>query len=180
VLAEYYLAGGMLTLFVVAPGVIGPAPEVIEYPRDEMMRFIQSAFGTGSGTEGAAPPMFDEAEFQSLFRPFIAPIAKYCRPGDLLWIVPHDFLHYVPLHAVEIDGQPLIARNPVVYTPSASVLPRAMPGRQPRGGRGTAPPCSATRAATFRTPATRRKWSLSCSAPRRIWATRRPGRGFGS
>jgi hypothetical protein len=55
VLAEYYLAGGMLTLFVVAPGVIGPAPEVIEYPRDEMMRFIQSAFGTGSGTEGAAP-----------------------------------------------------------------------------------------------------------------------------
>jgi len=122
-LAEYYFTDDLLTLFVVGPGIPGPVPEGIEYPRDDVMRFTRSAFGADSGAEGGARPVFDEAEFQSLFRPFVAPIAKYCRPGDLVWIVPHGFLHYVPLHAVEIDGQPLIARNPVVYTPSASVLP---------------------------------------------------------
>jgi CHAT domain-containing protein/tetratricopeptide (TPR) repeat protein len=122
-LAEYYFTGDLLTLFVVGPGIPGPVPEAIEYSRDDVMRFTRSAFGADSGAEGGARPVFDEAEFQSLFRPFVAPLFKYCRPGDLLWIVPHGFLHYVPLHAVEIDGQPLIARNPVVYTPSASVLP---------------------------------------------------------
>ncbi len=124
-LAEYYFTSkiNMLTLFVVGPGIPGPVPEVIKYSRDEVARFTRSAFGTDTGAEAGVRPVFDQAEFQSLFRPFVAPIVKYSRPGDLVWIVPHGFLHYVPLHAVEIDGQPLIARNPVVYTPSASVLP---------------------------------------------------------
>jgi CHAT domain-containing protein/tetratricopeptide (TPR) repeat protein len=122
-LAEYYFNSDLLTLFIVGADIPGPVPKVIKFSRDEVMRFTQSAFGTDTSGEPGVRPVFDQAEFQSLFRPFVAPIAKYSQPGDLLWIVPHGFLHYVPLHAVEIDGQPLIARNPVVYTPSASVLP---------------------------------------------------------
>ena len=120
-LAEYFFTStiNMLSLFVVGPDIPGPVPQIIKYSREEVMRFTRSAFGAEAGDR----PVFDQAEFQSLFHPFVAPLVKYSRPGDLLWIVPHGFLHYVPLHAVEVDGQPLIARNPVVYTPSASVLP---------------------------------------------------------
>ncbi|MEO3858487.1 CHAT domain-containing protein [Acrocarpospora sp. B8E8] len=122
-LAEYYLTSDLLTLFMVGVDIPGPVPRLIVFPREEVLRFTRSAFGTDTSVEPGVHPVFDQAEFQSLFRPFVAPIAEHSEPGDLLWIVPHDFLHYVPLHAVEIDGQPLIARNPVVYTPSASVLP---------------------------------------------------------
>jgi CHAT domain-containing protein len=39
-----------------------------------------------------------------------------------LYLVPHDVLHYLPLHALKVEGKYLIERNPVLYTPSASVL----------------------------------------------------------
>lgn len=40
----------------------------------------------------------------------------------MLWFVPHGPLHHVPLHAVNVAGQPLVERNPICYTPSAAVM----------------------------------------------------------
>jgi CHAT domain-containing protein len=42
--------------------------------------------------------------------------------GDIIWFVPHNFLHYLPLHALKVEGRYLIERNPICYTPSASVM----------------------------------------------------------
>lgn len=47
---------------------------------------------------------------------------KWAEPGDYLYLVPHDVLHYLPLHTIKVEGSYLIERNPVLYTPSASVL----------------------------------------------------------
>jgi CHAT domain-containing protein/tetratricopeptide (TPR) repeat protein len=121
VLAEYYFNLGMLTLFI-ATSDMPMLKFAIEYSHDEALQFAKVAFGAGA-TPGGGHPLFDEDKFQSLFRPLLAPIAEYSSPGDLVWIVPHGYLHHVPLHAVELAGLPLIARNPVVYTPSASVMP---------------------------------------------------------
>jgi CHAT domain-containing protein/tetratricopeptide (TPR) repeat protein len=123
ILAEYYFAAKMCILFLIAPNIPGPLKIVVEFSRDKVIEFANSAFGMAPGTAGGTDSVFDEATFQSLFSPFVAPIAEHCAPGDLVWIVPHGFLHRVPLHAVAVDGRPLIARNPVIYTPSASVLP---------------------------------------------------------
>ena len=56
------------------------------------------------------------------FLPFVEPILKWAEPGDYLYLVPHDVLHYLPLHTLKVEGGYLIERNPVLYTPSASVL----------------------------------------------------------
>lgn len=52
----------------------------------------------------------------------LTPIALVAKPGDLLVLAPSGPLHALPLHALELDGAPLIAHHPIVYTPSLSVL----------------------------------------------------------
>lgn len=52
----------------------------------------------------------------------VAPVIRWACPGDMVYLVPHDALHRVPLHAVAVEGRPLIGRNPVAVTSSASVL----------------------------------------------------------
>ncbi|TVY78699.1 hypothetical protein Focb16_v009794 [Fusarium oxysporum f. sp. cubense] len=42
--------------------------------------------------------------------------------GDLLVFCPTRTLHAIPLHALKIEGVPVIWRNPVVYTASVSLL----------------------------------------------------------
>jgi CHAT domain-containing protein len=52
----------------------------------------------------------------------IAPLGKYSNPGDLLILCPTKLLHRLPLHALAVDDQALIERNPVIYTQSLSML----------------------------------------------------------
>ena len=42
--------------------------------------------------------------------------------ADLIYFVPYGLLHYLPLHALELNGEPLIKNHPVVYSPSASLI----------------------------------------------------------
>jgi len=52
----------------------------------------------------------------------IEPISEFLTEGDLIYFVPHGPLHYLPLHALELRGEPLIKEHPVSYTPSASLI----------------------------------------------------------
>jgi CHAT domain-containing protein len=48
----------------------------------------------------------------------VAPLATLTAPDDLVVLSPSGYLHNLPLHALDVDGQPLILRNLVVYSPS--------------------------------------------------------------
>lgn len=64
----------------------------------------------------------------------IAPIQECSEEGDVVWIVPHRELHRLPLHALQLESRYLAERNPVFYTPSASILRYSRsknPGRVP-------------------------------------------------
>ena len=52
----------------------------------------------------------------------IEPISEYLSDGDLIYVVPYSLLHYLPLHALELNGEPVIQKHPVAYSPSASLL----------------------------------------------------------
>lgn len=51
-----------------------------------------------------------------------APLATTTEPGQTLVFCPIGNLHRLPLHALEIDGELLIKRNPIVYCSSLTVL----------------------------------------------------------
>ena len=58
----------------------------------------------------------------SLSEYLIKPISKYLSKGDLVYFVPYGPLHYLPLHALELKGEPLIKLHPIAYSPSASLI----------------------------------------------------------
>lgn len=60
------------------------------------------------------------AHLKDFYAQLVAPIAKDLKAGHLI-IAPHDFLHYLPYHAL-LDGDVYLdERFSVSYTPSASV-----------------------------------------------------------
>ncbi|MCD4750581.1 MAG: CHAT domain-containing protein [Thermoanaerobaculales bacterium] len=63
----------------------------------------------------------------------LAPVARLPAPTRL-WIAPHDDLHHVPMAALEINGDAILAQCPVAVVPSSAVLARLLsrPQRQPR------------------------------------------------
>ena len=60
--------------------------------------------------------------FQQIGARLLQPVIEYLDLCDILYIVPHKDLHYLPLHAVEINDRALCDRFAVVYLPNASVL----------------------------------------------------------
>jgi CHAT domain-containing protein/tetratricopeptide (TPR) repeat protein len=75
------------------------------------------------------------AHLQEFYRQLIAPIEKDLKAEHLV-IAPHDFLHYLPFHAL-LDGKEYLDRRySISYTPSASVyyLCNTKGRRQSEGG----------------------------------------------
>ncbi|MCJ1468212.1 hypothetical protein MMC07_006840 [Pseudocyphellaria aurata] len=60
-------------------------------------------------------------EFQKL-APLIEPLRECSNPGDTIVLVPSENMHHVPLHALKLDAEVLIRRNPTVYSSSISML----------------------------------------------------------
>jgi len=61
-------------------------------------------------------------------------MAEWCDEEDLIAILPGGFLHLVPMHGLWIVDRPLIARNRVVFVPSASVLRHCLAIAEDDGG----------------------------------------------
>lgn len=45
-------------------------------------------------------------------------LASYTMPNDIICFIPHGIIHNLPLHALLLEGEPLIVRNPVFYNSS--------------------------------------------------------------
>ncbi len=52
----------------------------------------------------------------------IKPVSDLITGHELVYFVPYGQLHYLPLHALELDGEPLIKNYAVAYAPSASLI----------------------------------------------------------
>ncbi|MCO5994359.1 CHAT domain-containing protein [Actinoallomurus rhizosphaericola] len=99
-----------LALLATADG--GVRLEVFEAPDQDLLAAARDLVGTPTtGTR-----------LSELLAPLSNAIRDASEPGDLVCFVPAGPLHHLPLHAVTVDGVPLIERNPTCYLPSASVL----------------------------------------------------------
>ena len=121
VLAEYFTTDDVTLLFGVRADWEEPKVVEIKRPLSDIRSFVTKHFGPNvSGGESIRSLNLDE--WQDTFGEFIDPIKEWADPSDYLYLVPHDALHYLPLHTLKLEEQYLIERNPVLYTPSASVL----------------------------------------------------------
>jgi CHAT domain-containing protein/tetratricopeptide (TPR) repeat protein len=90
--------------------------------RRSLARFVSSNFGEARRVHALA--MDQEDLFHHVLSDVAGPIADLCEPGDTVVICPSAPLHHVPLGAVRVgaDCDVLLARNPIAFAPSASVL----------------------------------------------------------
>ena len=129
VLAEYFTTDDVTLLFGVRADWDEPEVVEIKQPLAEIRKYVAENFSLEEANDGETRRTafskvrdLDLEEWQERFAPFVEPILKWAEPGDYLYLVPHDVLHYLPLHTLKVEGKYLIERNPVLYTPSASVL----------------------------------------------------------
>jgi CHAT domain-containing protein/tetratricopeptide (TPR) repeat protein len=103
---------------------IVPAGSVAELRRNmQLLRFQLSKFRLGQEyVNKFHNQLLDatNAHLREFHRQLILPIEKDLR-GEHLIIAPHDFLHYLPYHALLTPEGPLDARFSISYSPSASV-----------------------------------------------------------
>src|SRR5262249_43640199 len=100
----------------------------------QLLQFQLSKFRLGEGYVRTFRRALEEAtagHLRDLYAELIAPVQDRLGHGRLL-VVPHDFLHYVPFHALLDGDTPPGERFVVSYAPSASVHHLCC-SRQPRG-----------------------------------------------
>lgn len=150
ILAEYFTTDDRTLLFLVREDFAEPIVKEISKSSADIRDFVAQYFSEELGVNGqkgksTSDKVHDlpEGDYQTFLQDFINPLTglspngdPITQPDDIVWFVPHDFLHYLPLHAVKLDRQYLIERNPVCYTPSASVMKYCHQKR--KGSRDTA------------------------------------------
>ena len=120
VLAEYFTTEDSIVLLVTREDLDAPEPYEFPIPVSRLRQFVVENFGADQSSGTVSD--LDEEEWQQEFGRLVEPIVSWSDEGDTIWFVPHDALHNMPLHALRVEGQHLIDRNPVCYTPSASVM----------------------------------------------------------
>ncbi len=130
VLAEYFVSDHATFIFIIRDDFEQPRVEEVPYKGSDLLKFLRTYFA-GRAVAGELPHLdLDKWEAKSAL--LTKPLLRWADPGDILYIVPHGLLHYLPLHATTHDGKYLIERNPVVYTPSASILRYSQRNRKDR------------------------------------------------
>ena len=113
ILAQFFCGRDEGHLFIV--DARGGDPLITDFPLEPVYAETADYFGEvlekGEGEAGAA------------LRSLIEPIVEHSAEDEVVWIVPHSILHYLPFHALPTKEGFLGFRNPVCYTPSASTLP---------------------------------------------------------
>lgn len=124
VLVEYLVLAAHVVVFGARADWDQPKVEVVPVDSVELMLFIESNFGSGEQVRELVELGMEEVWHG--YDRLVAPVGWWTAPGDVVYLVPHGLLHYLPLHALRIDDRPLIERNPVAYSPSASVLAQVL------------------------------------------------------
>lgn len=127
VLVEYLVLSETVVVFGVRADWAEPAVRTVPVERSALMSFVESCFGSGGRVRDLVELGMTDA--WHVHDSLVEPLSRWSEPGDVVYLVPHGPLHYLPLHALLVEGRPLIERNPVVYSPSASVLGLLPPRR---------------------------------------------------
>ena len=114
-----------LFLLAVRPG---QHPQLI--PLSLQLSTVRAFVNNNLAPETFRLTLRDTPELLRELDPLIAPLAGLSHPEELLILSPTGPLHALPFHALEIDANPLLVRNPIGYCTSLSVLRHCLARRR--------------------------------------------------
>jgi hypothetical protein len=122
---DWIAVGDRLFLLATRPG---QHPQLVPLPLH--LSTVRAFVSHNLASETFRLTLRDTPELLCELYALIAPLADLSHPGELLILSPTGPLHALPLHALEIDANPLLVRNPIVYCPSLSVLRHCLARRR--------------------------------------------------
>jgi len=119
VLIEYFMTTKETFIFVLRSKDNALHVEAVPLSQERLRDYVENY-----QREMTSPPGSQDTRgsWLGLSDYIIKPISQYLAEDDIVYFVPYGLLHYLPIHAFEMEGEPLISRNPVAYSPSASLI----------------------------------------------------------
>ena len=119
ILIEYFITEDMVIIFVVSSKDNELHIKTVPLSVEKLNHYLENYWREVVGY----PDLQDIGNtWLRLSDYLIQPISEYLTGGELIYFVPCNSLHYLPLHALELKDEPLIKRHPVAYSPSASLI----------------------------------------------------------
>jgi tetratricopeptide (TPR) repeat protein len=143
VLIEYYLVDGRLTAFALSRDRMEVFNDITTVaatmPLLRRLKFYLDKFTLSESyirTHQENIEFLTRRYLQKLYDALVRPMASWLA-GKKIILVPHDFLHYVPFHALYDGDRYLIEQHEISYCPSASVYKLCLDkATAPRRGTG--------------------------------------------
>jgi hypothetical protein len=120
ILAEYFTTETETLLFGLRPDFDRPEVVSLSLDQSELQSFVRTSFGEHNQVRELIDMGLEELWHRYDY--LVEPIARWAAPGDIVYVIPHGLLHYVPMHALKLENRYLVERNPVILSPSASAL----------------------------------------------------------
>ncbi|EHQ25108.1 CHAT domain-containing protein [Mucilaginibacter paludis] len=109
---EFFILDQTIILFLIRPEWSGPKYFTLAVQSDEIRREVNTLINDPIANGNMTTAL-----------PLIQHILNHSDRDDLLYIIPHGFLHQLPFHMIDVgQGEYLIQRNPVAYLPALSIL----------------------------------------------------------
>jgi tetratricopeptide (TPR) repeat protein len=124
---EYYTTPEKVFIFVMRSGDIKPNVKIVDMSSQQLIGYVMRYFN-----EIVNFPYMPEVKetWQELADYLISPVLEDIDGCEMLYLIPHGLLHYLPLHALYINGKRLIERFPIAYASSLTAIKYA----QRKGG----------------------------------------------
>ena len=113
---EYYTTPEKVFIFVMRPNESKPNVRIQDLSSGQLWEYVNSYYSEVVLEPGKKQTWQELAEF------LIAPVFDDIKCCEMLYLIPHGLLHYLPLHALSINGRHLIEHIPVVYAPSLTTI----------------------------------------------------------
>ena len=131
-LVEFYILEDKIAVFILRAGWEKPHIFVLPISRQVFFhRYFQSyqkevwQYKEEYERHGLEAPVRNH-RWLELGKDLLAPLESALESAQLVYFVPHDLLHVMPLHALKVEGEPFISRYAVTYAPSMAVLARTL------------------------------------------------------
>ncbi|MGD8404764.1 MAG: CHAT domain-containing protein, partial [Anaerolineales bacterium] len=131
VMVLFYMMENEIEVFILRDG--WDAPKVISLPITQDELFYRCLLPYEDEILNFRPERIGNRDWISFGEKLLAPLDDYLEGVEIVYFIPHDLLHIIPLHALNTNGEPFIKKYQVAYAPSAGVLMRTLRHHGDRG-----------------------------------------------
>lgn len=127
-LVEFYIVRDRVVAFLITSKEVGFFPDLADVNRVkselDLLKYQFSKFNFGPDYISAHKEYLQKSidtHLADIYDLLLRPLISHLNGHELI-VVPHDFLHYIPFHALKLDSDYVVDHFTVSYSPSASVF----------------------------------------------------------